>query len=606
MQSPSINIPASLEAAKTIDYDTLALAVASRIPLVFTTVYTGGYFVSGDGGSAQYKRVPADPGTAGKFQDASGAWFELIGSVVNLRAMGAKGDGVTSDRTALVNAIAKANGAPIYAPRGDYVIDSPIIVLINPVTTTKFGPGVKIYGDGIDVTYFTYTGNTGYMLDIDSSNHVAPNDNYVMNCEFSNFTVRGKTALTNNGALKLRTCYHTIINTCKFSKLKGTGVRLASSVIDFDANTYTQILNCTFEECTEWGINARADVATNSTSFVKVDMCRFQYCGTTDGAYQPTSGATAWKGLIAEISNCGYTLNYNVCLWIPGEANLANRITVWNTDFENSFARGIFSRGIVGFKAWNLELLANNAGPTSIFVEFEGNDFTIQDVEIDGVTVRAGNGITNTAFKLSGVNVLKETCRVKNVYWLDYDYPNQTRFDGWTFDPVVSNGVLTLISATSIEFRANQLSQGNTVPLRLAGPRAQSPGGVASKSGELVTGRYPNAIAISNAGLAPSSFCYFYSKDNGNGGVQIVVNNTAPVFNNDFGLAVMTGEPAYIYLGRWQTNASSQFITTGTGFLNPARVPGSLALNYFWREAGGGFRVNASLPNSDTDGQSIS
>jgi len=51
-------------------------------------IRTTGYSKSGDGGGALYRRVDAEPGHPGKFQIASGQWYELAEAVVRLEMFG--------------------------------------------------------------------------------------------------------------------------------------------------------------------------------------------------------------------------------------------------------------------------------------------------------------------------------------------------------------------------------------------------------------------------------------------------------------------------------------------------------------------------------------
>ncbi|WP_343717205.1 hypothetical protein [Inquilinus sp.] len=92
-------------------FETRAAAAAATIPLTIGVILTGGYATAGDGGGATYKRVASEPGHAGKFQSAGGAWWELSETDVDVRAFGAKGDGVADDvqafRDALSYALAK-------------------------------------------------------------------------------------------------------------------------------------------------------------------------------------------------------------------------------------------------------------------------------------------------------------------------------------------------------------------------------------------------------------------------------------------------------------------------------------------------------------------
>ena len=71
-------------------------------------VRTSGYYTVGDGGDALYKRVSAAPSHGAYITSNSGAtYWELAGAVLKADAAGAKGDGTTTDTTALTSLFSK-------------------------------------------------------------------------------------------------------------------------------------------------------------------------------------------------------------------------------------------------------------------------------------------------------------------------------------------------------------------------------------------------------------------------------------------------------------------------------------------------------------------
>lgn len=103
-------------AAKAVAYASVALAEASVIPLVATSITVGGYSTAGDAPAVEYKRVASEPSHAGKFQDLRGAWFELVSTAVAAENFGAVGDNVANDYQPWQDAInyAEVKGAKIY------------------------------------------------------------------------------------------------------------------------------------------------------------------------------------------------------------------------------------------------------------------------------------------------------------------------------------------------------------------------------------------------------------------------------------------------------------------------------------------------------------
>jgi hypothetical protein len=114
-----------------ITYETRAAAIAANIPSGLDSIKLMGYTTAGDGGEATYKRIstPA-PVEAWHFQSADGAYWELVPTDkrINVFQLGATGDGVTNDTTAIQNAIDFANsdrhGVYVPAPANNYLISS--------------------------------------------------------------------------------------------------------------------------------------------------------------------------------------------------------------------------------------------------------------------------------------------------------------------------------------------------------------------------------------------------------------------------------------------------------------------------------------------------
>lgn len=111
--------------AKT--YPTVAAMVAASDLVVGDTAVTQGYASAGDGGAAAYRIVAAATGTAdgGMYHDLTGITGQaelLYDSAINPKAFGAKGDGVTDDSAAFVNALAAGDYVYVPTPDVSYVV----------------------------------------------------------------------------------------------------------------------------------------------------------------------------------------------------------------------------------------------------------------------------------------------------------------------------------------------------------------------------------------------------------------------------------------------------------------------------------------------------
>lgn len=86
------------------DFPTLADLAAGSIPSVRTNLSLGGYFASGDGGGAQYKRISTpSPAKQWQKQAADGSWWELAEAVVDPRMFGCVGGSTSAAVATLPN-----------------------------------------------------------------------------------------------------------------------------------------------------------------------------------------------------------------------------------------------------------------------------------------------------------------------------------------------------------------------------------------------------------------------------------------------------------------------------------------------------------------------
>lgn len=113
------NIGVASNSPTVLEFGSVAEVEAYDIPADIVSVNVTGYYESGDGGNALYKRVDTEPSHDGKIQSADGAWWEITGNKLDVRAFGAVGDGVADDFLpikATFDYINSIGGGTIYAP----------------------------------------------------------------------------------------------------------------------------------------------------------------------------------------------------------------------------------------------------------------------------------------------------------------------------------------------------------------------------------------------------------------------------------------------------------------------------------------------------------
>jgi hypothetical protein len=115
-------------------FDTRAAAVANTIPSDINALRIMGYTTVGDGGESVYKRIAGPASNAWNFQSADGAYWELVPTddTVNIKQLGAIGDGANNDTTALQNSL-DFGANRVFVPDGTYLLSS-LVTISSAVT----------------------------------------------------------------------------------------------------------------------------------------------------------------------------------------------------------------------------------------------------------------------------------------------------------------------------------------------------------------------------------------------------------------------------------------------------------------------------------------
>jgi hypothetical protein len=388
------------------------------------------------------------------------------------------------------------------------------------------------------------------------------------------------------------------------------GIQMENGAFVDDGWNMVSVKQCWIDTCKGWGIKADGSAGRNEGSYTYLEQVFFQTCGTASASTPPPSGGMIWKGQVLTMEQVAFANGVeNVGLFIKGQSGLGQTVDLRNTTFENCKKRGLYVTGVNVFKGRNLQFYNNNDYTATEQCEFVGGSFTINQVDIDGVTVRATSGNNAlTAFKLSGANVNFDTCRVRNVNWENFDYAGQVRFNGWEFDHVENCGILQVASSSEVGFKPNpQIPFGNTVPLRIRGPANQTGSGVASTNGEWIASQLGNSgITLDITGVAANTRYYVYLYDND--GVAALTFSTTAWAIGSFGYPVKSDNQAFLYVGSFEAGATNGTAkTTAGGWLNPILVPSTQVGvgRYMWFDGSNALRSNSSLPVNDTDGTAV-
>jgi hypothetical protein len=535
--------------------------------------------------------------------------YSLIdGAPVNVLDYGVDNTGTTDTTSAIQAAITAAAGRTVYFPAGTYIVTSTLSYR-GAKTQGAFIPGIRIVGDGMLKTIFDNRVANGPMIDIDSVNHGGAYE-ASMAAVMQEFTIKTTTSPANSTGIRVLNGYQIQINHLFIVGMTAHGIELKNGLYVDDGWNMIAITNCWIEDCAGWGIKADGSAARNEGSYTYMREVFFQRNGTASASTPPPSGGMIWKGQIFVMESCAFANGTeNVGLFIKGESGLGQTVDLRNTTWENCKKRGLYVTGVSMLKGRNLQFYNNDTFVATEQCEFDGATYTIRDVDIDGVTIRATSGNNAlTAFKISGANAQMNTCRVRNVSWENFDYAGQTRFNGWQFDAVPQDCHLVVASSTEIYYRPRSVNGvGRSTPIRLSGPNNATGVGVASTSGEWIEWQLSGTGLSLNPATLPlvagtRYYIYFYDND---GVPTLEPSTTVPVSDTASGYMVKTGDATRYYTGSVVAGGVNGTVaTTGTGWVNPTLLSGSQTgvPAYLWADSTGDLRIKTSAPTSDTDG----
>jgi hypothetical protein len=532
----------------------------------------------------------------------------IEGQYVNALDFGADPTGSVDSYEALQAAVTAAEGRVVYVPEGTYLV-SDTLSYSAPANFGFTSPGIKIVGDGMTKTFFDHRAANKPLIDIDSRTQGGPYTAQ-MGAVLMEFAIINTATTAGATGIRVVNAYQVKIDHLYIKGMTLDGIEMANGLYVDDGWNMISVTQCWIDTCARWGIKADGTAARNEGSYTYLREVFFQTCGTASNATPPPSGGMIWKGQIMTMEQVAFANGVeNVGLFIKGESGLGQTVDLRNTTFENCYKRGLYVTGVNVFKGRNLQFYNNNDYTATAQCEFIGGSFTINQVDIDGVTIRATSGNNAcTAFKLSGANVNFDTCRVRNVNFENFDFAGQVRFDGWQFDHVANCGVLQVASASEVVFKPNpQIPFGNTVPLRLRGPANQGGVGVASTNGEWIAHQLTNnGITLDVSGVAANTRYYVYLYDDD--GLPSLLYSTTGWVIGPQGYPVLSTNAAFLYVGSFESGASTGTAkTTAGGWLNPILIPGTQVGvgRYVWFDGSIVLRSNGTLPVNDTDGTAV-
>jgi hypothetical protein len=256
------------------EYATRTVAQAADIAGSVSFLRTAGYAAPGDGGGALYKKVAApNSPKPWHIQTANGAWWEYVSGErgVNVRALGASGDGATDDRAAIQAAVdlAAERQKAVYIPASPaaYRIGGPIVI--------AKAAEITLQGDGWNLSQIG--GKAGYAGNYITFGDADPTAGIMS--RISDLGFIGPISGTVGSAIRAMNANTAVFERLLFQSVQ-TGVDLASCFA------------VTFRDCT-WDVTPSTAIYSSTGAHnLVVDDCHFYSAGGSTGQCIRLDGVT--------------------------------------------------------------------------------------------------------------------------------------------------------------------------------------------------------------------------------------------------------------------------------------------------------------------------
>lgn len=458
------------------------------------------------------------------------------------------GTNTTDVSTALQNAI--NTGRAVHCPyAGPYIVGTKLTYITT--SANAYTQGLRIFGDGEEVTEFDNRVASDFMLQIDTNTTLK----FQQGVKLEGFKIKSTTAPATSGGISIRRCAHIDIDHVKISGLTGDGVKIIVNEGDGDGSHYVCLRQSHITGCGGWGLNTEISAGLNELSFLVLDHTRVESCGAASGATPPPSGGIKWRGQIMHLHDGACVTNENIGLYVVGGAGLGSNLNIKEWTFENNKGKHVLIEGIQNVQMHDIQLYSNDSFVATNGIEIDGSASGCRNITIDGVKVRATSGNNPyTAFKASGANAEKDTIRVRNVSWDNFDFTGQTRYDGIQFDAMF--GQCEFIAGDATFGRLRPKGFGTKVPIKLKATGEWMMSEVAS-----------GGVSKDNTGLVANTTYFVYVFNNGGTSAPVMAleySTTAPVIDTTVGVMVKTGDTTRTLVGMFRTEGSTpgQFQTT--------------------------------------------
>lgn len=283
-------LPQGVSVKDAQTFDTVATVTASSVDVSVNHIRTAGYYATGDGGGALYKRVTSGSTGAGtpRITSNSGVviWELSADPILNVQQFGAYNDDTNAATTTAAFQAAAAFSKTVYVPRGTFAINGTVVISLN---------GAFWFGAGQDNSTITSSSASAPMFTINA---------FLQGVQFRDMFLTRSVAATSGG--------HGIssggvsIGKATFENLR---IKNQWNGMNLGPTDWSKISHVTCENNYNIGF-AIVCTATDGTSQWYLQNCLAQFNTTQGYLWQAVSGPA--QMLVGTMENCATYANTGV------------------------------------------------------------------------------------------------------------------------------------------------------------------------------------------------------------------------------------------------------------------------------------------------------
>jgi hypothetical protein len=297
--------------------------LAAKTPVVCVAQ---GFWSAGDGGGGLFflDRTSTESDNYGTIVPcvSGGRWKRIYSGPLNVKWFGAMGNGASSDTDALQKAIDTADGAPIFAPPGKYVVTA---TLNYSNTSTAQGPGLRLSGAGPLKTVFESRVANGPMLRLNSYLTTPPR--FQKGGKLEGFTITAPASPPTAGdGIEFWANWFLTIRDVQIAGLAGTGIKIGNAHLDADSSNFVSLVHVELSRNGGYGLQT-----VNTTMGSAMGGFEFQDCYITFN----TRGGICCALIDPRIIGGAIAFNGGIGFWSTAEATTTRPI-VEHVEFDRN------------------------------------------------------------------------------------------------------------------------------------------------------------------------------------------------------------------------------------------------------------------------------